>query len=188
MTAPLVPTPGQTVGPFFGFALPYPGSADLAPPGTPVAVRLSGRVLDGDGAPVPDALVEIWQPAPDGGIVRRSGSVRRDGWTFTGWGRSATDTAGRYSFTTLEPGGVDGGAAFFAVAVFARGLLDRLFTRAYLPDDEPALSRDRLLSSLPSDRRETLVARREGQHLIFDVVLQGDRETVFLAYPGRPAR
>jgi protocatechuate 3,4-dioxygenase alpha subunit len=188
MTSPLVPTPGQTVGPFFGFALPYAGGADLVPPGAPGAVRLSGRVLDGDGAPVPDALLEIWQPAPDGGIVRRPGSLRRDGWTFTGWGRSATDTAGRYAFTTLEPGGVDGGAAFFTVAIFARGLLDRLFTRAYLPDDEPALGRDRLLSGLPGDRRQTLVARREGRHLVFDVVLQGDRETVFLAYPGQPTR
>lgn len=188
MTPSHIPTPGQTVGPFFGFALPYASGADVVPPGAPGAVRLSGRVLDGDGEPVPDALLEIWQLAPDGGIVRRSGSLRRDGWTFTGWGRSATDIAGRYSFTTLEPRGAAGEAAFFTIALFARGLLDRLLTRAYLPDDEPALSRDPLLSSLSADRRSTLVTRREDRHLIFDVVLQGDRETVFLAFPGQPAR
>lgn len=178
-------TPGQTVGPFFGLALPFPGGAELVPPGTPGAVRLSGRVLDGAGEPVPDALVEIWQAAPDGGMVRRAGSLRRDGLTFTGWGRAATDLSGRYAFTTLEPGGRP---AFFAVAVFARGLLDRLLTRAYLPGDEAALARDPVLSGLPADRRDTLVARRDGRDLRFDVVLQGDRETAFLAYPGQSDR
>jgi len=170
-------TPGQTVGPFFGYALPFAGGADLVPPATPGALRLSGLVLDGAGEPVPDALIELWQRDADGRVVRRPGSMHRDGWTFTGWGRAATDATGRYSFTTLEPGG-----SFFALTVFARGLLDRLHTRVYLPDDADALARDPLLSALAADRRDTLVARRHGRDLAFDIVLHGDRETVFLEH------
>jgi protocatechuate 3,4-dioxygenase, alpha subunit len=188
MSGPLVPVPGQTVGPFFGFALPYPGDADLVPPGRPDAVRLAGRVLDGAGGPVPDALLELWQAGPDGAAVRQPGSLRRNGWTFTGWGRAATDSAGEYSFTTLRPGAPAGSAPFFAVAVFARGLLDGLFTRVYLPDDEDLLRTDPLLQALPRERRDTIVARQEGAALRFDVVLQGEGETVFLRYPRTPAR
>jgi protocatechuate 3,4-dioxygenase alpha subunit len=184
----LVPTPGQTVGPFFGFALPYPADGDLVPAGRPDAVRLFGRVLDGAGRPVPDALLELWQAGPDGVAVRRPGSLRRDGWTFTGWGRVATDNAGGYSFTTLRPDAPAGSAPFFALTVFARGLLDRLLTRVYLPDDEELLRTDPVLSALPPERRGTLVARREGGGLRFDVILQGDGETVFLTYPRTPLR
>jgi protocatechuate 3,4-dioxygenase alpha subunit len=179
----LPPTPGQTVGPFFHYGLQYDGGPDLVPPGSADAIRLHGRVLDGDGTPLPDALVEIWQVAPDGSIVQESGSLHRDGWTFTGWGRAATDNAGHYSFSTLTPGATPGSAAFFAVTVFARGLLDRLFTRAYVPGG-PALADDPLLSSLPEDRRETLVATADSTGYVFDIHLQGDRETVFLTYPG----
>jgi protocatechuate 3,4-dioxygenase alpha subunit len=188
VTADLVPAPGQTVGPFFGFALPYPGDADLVPPGRPNALRLFGRVLDGARQPVPDALLELWQAGPDGLVVRQPGSLRRDGWTFTGWGRAATDNAGGYSFTTLRPGAPAGSAPFFALTLFARGLLDRLFTRVYLPDDEELLRADPLLSALPPARRSTLLARQEGAGLRFDVVLQGEAETVFLRYPRTPAR
>src|SRR5664279_262397 len=92
-------TPGQTVGPFFGYALPYPGGDCLVPVGHPEAVRLTGRVFDGLGDPVPDALIEIWQADQTGAIVQRAGSLHRDGHTFTGWGRAATDYTGRYSFT-----------------------------------------------------------------------------------------
>ena len=183
------PIPGQTVGPFFGFALPYAGDAELVPVGTPGAIRLYGRVLDGLGQPVPDALIELWQPAPDGSVVRRPGSLRRDGWTFTGWGRAGTDNAGGYSFTTLLPGVADGSVArFVALTVFARGLLDRLLTRAYVPGDEQALAADPLLAALPHDRRHTLIAEPDTGGLRFDVVLQGDGETVFLAYSRHPAR
>ncbi len=170
-------TPGQTVGPFFGFALPFAGDADLVPPGHPEAVQLTGRVLDGDGAPVPDALLEIWQPDPSGRFVQRPGSLRRDPFGFTGWGRAATDSAGWYRFTTLRPGGP---APFIAMTVFARGLLNRLFTRVYLP----GTADDRLLAALPPERRTTLVAAAEGPRLRFDVRLQGEDETVFLRYPG----
>lgn len=193
-------TPGQTVGPFFGFGLPYPGGPELVPASHPNALRVHGVVLDGAGDPVPDALLELWQPDPNGRIPREPGSLHRDGYTFTGWGRAGTDNAGRYSFTTLPPAASPSGARlgarplpaspepeparapFFALAVFARGLLDRLFTRIYLPDDEVALAADPLLGGLPEERRRTLVAVRDPHGLRFDVVLQGEGETVFLAH------
>jgi protocatechuate 3,4-dioxygenase alpha subunit len=182
-----VTTPGQTVGPFFHYALPYPHDAALVPPGAPGAVRLHGHVYDGAGDPVPDALLEIWQPDPAGRIVRTGGSLRRDGWTFTGWGRAATDATGHYTFTTLPPGPAESGRApFFAVVVFARGVTDRLFTRAYLPGPDQVLAADPLLSALPADRRATLIATPDDHGFVFDVRLQGDRETVFLRFPGAP--
>jgi protocatechuate 3,4-dioxygenase, alpha subunit len=147
-------------------------------------------VLDGAGEPVPDALVELWQADADGLVVQRSGSLRRDGYTFTGWGRAATDRTGTYSFTTVTPGALRPGATqygdppFFAITVFARGLLDRLFTRAYLPGHP----HDRLLASLPDDRRSTLVADADDHGFVFDIRLQGDDqgegETVFLSHSG----
>jgi protocatechuate 3,4-dioxygenase alpha subunit len=181
------PTPGQTVGPFFGYALPYEGDNTLVPAAHPDAIRLHGLVLDGHGEPVPDALVELWQTAPDGSVPQVAGSLHRDGWTFTGWGRAATDATGHYSFTTVLPGSTGSAAPFFAITVFARGLLDRLFTRAYLPDDE-RLAADPLLSSLPPDRRASLICDPDTDGLRFDVLLQGENETVFLRYPGHPAR
>lgn len=182
-TEQLPATPGQTVGPFFGYALPYPGDSELVPPGRAGAVRLHGRVLDGDGRPVPDALVELWQADPHGQVVQQEGSLRRDGWTFTGWGRAATDDTGRYTFTTLMPGAPPGSAPFFAVVVLARGLTNRLFTRAYLPASEQTLTTDPLLGSLSADERATLVCGTDDHGLVFDIRLQGDRETVFLRYP-----
>jgi protocatechuate 3,4-dioxygenase, alpha subunit len=177
-------TPGQTVGPFFAFGLEYDGDSALVPPGTPGAVRLRGRVLDGAGEPVPDALVELWQADADGLVVQAAGSLRRDGHTFTGWGRAATDRTGTYSFTTVAPGPTSpdsarlGDPPFFALTVFARGLLDRLFTRAYLPGHPD----DRLLAALDPDRRATLVAEPDEHGFVFDIRLQGERETVFLSY------
>ena len=177
------PTPGQTVGPFFAFALVQEGGADLVPPGHPDAIRLTGRVLDGAGDPVPDALVEIWQPGPDGAVVREPGSLHRDGFTFTGWGRAPTDRTGRYSFTTLAPGATTPGAApYFAVTLLARGLLDRLLTRAYLPGDEAVLAVDPLLASIEPARRDTLVTRADEHGFVFDIWLQGEGETVFLSH------
>jgi protocatechuate 3,4-dioxygenase, alpha subunit len=177
-------TPGQTVGPFYGYALPYPGDNELVPPGHRDAIRLHGTVYDGAGTPVPDALVEIWQADADGEVPRAEGSLSRDGWTFTGFGRAAVDGKGDYSFTTVRPGPTRAGSpAFFAMTIFARGLLNRLFTRVYLPDDE-ALSSDALLGSVPEDRRQTLVATPDEHGYRFDVRLQGEGETVFLAFPG----
>jgi len=165
-------TAGQTVGPFFHLALPYAGDRHLVPEGTPGALTLRGTVYDGAGDPVPDALLELWQADAQGDVVQRPGSLRRDGSTFTGFGRAATGADGHYSFTTLEPA-----APFFAVTVFARGLLDRLFTRAYLPG-----ATDDLLARLDPDRRATLRAEPDETGLVFDVHLQGERETVFLTF------
>jgi protocatechuate 3,4-dioxygenase alpha subunit len=180
----LAPTAGQTVGPFFHYALPWPGDSELVPPGRADAVRFHGLVLDGAGDPVPDALVEIWQADAAGRVVQEPGSLRRDGFTFTGFGRAATDAAGHYSFSTIRPGPTDSGAApFVAVTVFARGLLNRLFTRAYLPGDADTLAATPLLAGLEPDRRATLVAVEDGSALRFDIRLQGEGETVFLRHP-----
>ena len=184
MSTLLTATPGQTVGPFYGYALPFDRGSELVPPGSPGAMRFHGVVTDGGGNPVPDALLEIWQADADGKVPSATGSLHRDGWTFTGWGRAATDDAGRYSFSTVLPGPTAPGAApFILVTVFARGLLNRLFTRAYLPGDQ--LTNDPLLKSLPAQRRQTLIATQEATGLRFDIKLQADDdETVFLSYPG----
>lgn len=198
-------TPGQTVGPFLDLGLPYPGDSALVGDDDPRAVRLHGTVYDGAGEGVPDGLVELWQPDGAGRLPRRAGSLRRD-WvsiasaapapgaagrhhrddaTFTGWGRCATDAAGDYGFTTVAPGAASAGRpAFFALTVFARGLLDRLFTRAYLPDGD--LGADPLLASLDAERRATLlcVTENDCRDYRFDIHLQGPCETVFLAYRG----
>lgn len=174
-------TPGQTVGPFFHCGLPYPDDNRLVPGTHPGAVRLHGTVYDGAGAGIPDALIEVWQPGPDGGVVRQAGSLRRDGAGFTGWGRCATDAAGHYDFSTLPPGGR---AAFFAITVFARGLLHRLFTRAYLPHPDPA--GEPLPAGLDAARRSTLLCAAEPGGYRFDIHLQGVHETAFLAYYGGP--
>ena len=182
----LIATPGQTIGPFFGYALPYPGDRELVPRGAAGSVRLHGYVCDGDGRGVEDALLEIRQADPSGAVPATEGSLRRDGCPFTGWGRSSTDTAGHYWFSTLEPGPArPGGAPFFAVAVFARGLLDRLFTRIYLPADDAVLAAEPLLAGLDAAQRRALVAEREADGgLRFDIHLQGPRETPFLTFPG----
>jgi protocatechuate 3,4-dioxygenase alpha subunit len=181
----LAPTPGQTIGPFFAFGLPYAGGPELVPPGRSGAVRLHGTVRDGAGRPVPDALVELWQADEQGRPVQQEGSLARDGWTFTGWGRAATDDTGHYAFSTLTPGAPDGHAAFFAVTLFARGLTDRLLTRAYPPQDEALLAADPLLAALPPARRQTLLAVRDEHGYVFDLTLQGEHETVFLAHRTR---
>ena len=188
MTNPskLIPTPGQTVGPFYGYALPYAKDRELLAPGSPGSIRLQGTVYDGAGHPIPDAILEIWQPDADGRIPHRTGSLVRDGYTFTGFGRSSVGNTGVYTFTTVNPGPTEVGAApFIAVAVFARGLMNRLFTRIYLPENEEALAADPLLSSLDPERRKTLIARRDADGgLTWDLRLQGENETVFLDFEG----
>jgi protocatechuate 3,4-dioxygenase, alpha subunit len=190
---PALPTPSHTVGPFYGFALPFPGGGDLAPDGHPDTITLHGRVLDGGGAAVPDALVELWGPAPDGTVPRTDGSMRRDpadgGFTgrdgigFTGWGRIQVDRSGRWAARTLRPGVRGTGAPYISVCVFARGLMKHLFTRIHLPGDGAALAADPLLSRLDEARRATLIAADEGNGTYrFDIRLQGEDETVFLEF------
>lgn len=186
MTMPeLAPTPGQTVGPFYGYAMPFDHDNELVPPGSSRAVQLHGVVYDGAGTPVPDAILEIWQPDETGAVPRETGSLRRDGFTFTGFGRSAVDPEGRFSFSTVDPGPTETGKpGFISVVIFARGLLNRLFTRIYVPDDADALAADPLLASLPDEDRARLIATREADgSLRFDIRLQGEDETPFLRFP-----
>lgn len=177
-------TPGQTVGPFFGYALPYPGGEQLVPGWAEGAIRIHGTVFDGAGQPVPDALVEIWQSNPEGSVPTEQGSLDRDGHGFTGWGRAASNRVGEFSFSTLLPGTlIPGSVPFIAVVVFARGLLDRLHTRLYLPNPAWDLAADPFLARLAPERRSTLIAVEEfPQSYRFDIHLQGTGETVFLDF------
>jgi protocatechuate 3,4-dioxygenase alpha subunit len=170
MTTPrpvVLPTPSHTVGPFYGYALPFEGGGDIAPPGHPSAITLHGYVYDGAGDPVPDALLEFWQ---GDGVP---GSLHRNGVDFTGFGRVSTDGAGHWTVRTLAPK-----APYISVCVFARGLTHHLFTRAYVNHGP-----DALLDALPAGRRETLLARGSDDRTYrFDIRLQGEGETVFLDF------
>ncbi|MDA0636710.1 protocatechuate 3,4-dioxygenase subunit alpha [Nonomuraea sp. MCN248] len=165
MTLPV--TPSQTVGPFFGHALPYPRDWELVPEGRPGAITLTGRVLDGAGEPVPDALLELWL-----GRTGERGVLTRDGEGVSGFGRCATDPEGRYRFRTARPDG-----PYLSLQIFARGLLRSVLTRVYL-EDRP----DPLLDGLDPVRRATLVASGKEDTYEFDVRLQGEGETVFLDF------
>jgi protocatechuate 3,4-dioxygenase alpha subunit len=181
-----VPTPSQTVGPFFGIGLPDDGGTQLVPGDHPHAIRIQGTVFDGEGAPVIDALVEIWQ-ADRNGRYDHPEDTREDvplDAGFRGFGRCGTDASGSYRFVTVKPGPVPhpgGGmqAPHVDVSVFARGLLKRLVTRIYFPDEAKANESDPVLSSVERERRSALVAREDGGALRFDIHLQGDGETPF---------
>ncbi len=179
----LAATPGQTVGPFFSFGTDFAHKHEVAHPHSPGAIVLSGTMLDGAGAPIPDGVIEIWQSDSDGRVPRDRGTLRRDGTNFTGFGRAFTDDDGHFVLWTRNPGSVTGEAPFIAVIVFARGLTDKLHTRIYLPEHVERLARDPLLSSLEPGRAQTLIAERTaGGGLRHDIRLQGENETVFLAY------
>jgi protocatechuate 3,4-dioxygenase alpha subunit len=184
MTA-LGPTPSQTVGPYLSIGLPWPDGPDVVPAGTPGAVLLHGVVTDGNGTPLPDALIETWQADPDGRFDHPDdprGAVPG----FRGFGRCPTDDEGRYAIRTLKPGrvpGPDGGwqAPHVDVSVFARGLLHRLVTRVYFADEAAANEEDPVLAAVPAGRRATLVAAPDERGYRLDIRLQGDDETVFFA-------
>lgn len=178
-----VQTPAQTVGPFYGYALPYEQGAELVPGHHPHAIRLHGSVTDGAGEPVIDALLEIWQADGVGILSRELGSLDRDGFTFTGFGRAATTMAGNYTFTTVKPGAVAHQTPYVLVTVFARGLTHHLFTRAYFAADAEAHATDAVLARVPADRRDTLICVQDGPASYrFDIRLQGPNETVFLDF------
>ncbi len=154
-------TPSQTVGPFLSIGLTWPDGHLAVRPATLV---VTGTLFDGAGEPVTDGLVETWQVEPDA------------------FARAATDARGRYEIHTVKPGPVDGQAPHVDVSVFARGLLDRVVTRLYFPDETAANATDPLLADLPAERAGTLVAEAVGPgELRFDIHLQGPHETVFLA-------
>ncbi len=180
------PTPSQTVGPYFHDALPYEHGPRVASHNRPGAIRLHGRVLDGNGAPIPDSLVEIWQADESGDLTSAPGiydPVAADG--FRGFGRCPTDSDGSYEFLTVKPGAVptiagEGQAPHIAMSVFARGMLRRVVTRVYFPDDTEAHATDPLLSAVEESRRPTLIATATEDGYRFDVHIQGGDETVFL--------
>lgn len=175
-------TPSQTVGPFLHLGLIWDDGPYVVPEGTPGAVWLRGRVLDGAGEPVTDALVETWQADPDGRFDHPDDPRgRAPGWR--GFGRSDTRDGG-YAIHTVVPGpvpGPDGApqAPHLDVSVFARGMLHRTVTRVYFPEHADAHAADPVLRTVPAERRHTLVATRTDDGYRFDVRLQGDGETVF---------
>jgi protocatechuate 3,4-dioxygenase alpha subunit len=179
-------TPSQTVGPFFHDALPYEHGPRVAGPDHPGVLRLVGRVVDGEGHGIGDALVEIWQADEHGRFATGPGTYDAvTGGGFRGLGRCATDPEGRFEFHTVKPAAVptaDGAvqAPHIALAVFARGMLRQVQTRVYFEDEADANTTDPLLSSVDEARRGTLVATRTGDGYRFDVHMQGDDETVFL--------
>ncbi|MFV0433996.1 MAG: protocatechuate 3,4-dioxygenase subunit alpha [Leucobacter sp.] len=177
------PTPGQTVGPFFAFGTGFDRMHQLVFPHSPGAIVLSGRVIDGEGNPVPDSMVEVWQLDGDGSVPRARGTLHRDDHTFTGFGRAFTTDEGHFEFWTREPGSARGEAPFFAVIVYARGLPNKLHTRLYLPENADALAADPLLASLTEEERATLVLERTPEgYLHRDIRLQGEGETVFIEF------
>jgi len=171
----LVASASQTVGPFFHLGCDRQCVSDMAGDAPGLKLVIAGRVLDGDGKPVSDALIELWQAGPDG----RHGQPG-----FPGFGRVATDDEGGFRFVTLKPGPVHGHdgrpqAPHIVAAIFMRGLLKHLVTRIYFPD-EAANATDGVLALVPQERRATLIARNKdvGQ-LEWNVILQGADETVF---------
>lgn len=181
-------TPSQTIGPFFAYALtprayggPELATERVAPDGADgERIRIEGVVRDGDGVPVGDAMIEIWQADAQG----RFNAADNAG--FTGFGRVEVTTEGAFHIETIRPGpvpGPDGSlqAPHLSVSLFARGILTRLVTRIYF-DDEPTNARDPVLALVPAERRHTLIATRQSDGSFrVDIRLQGENETVFFA-------
>ncbi|MGE8453389.1 MAG: protocatechuate 3,4-dioxygenase subunit alpha [Pseudomonadales bacterium] len=188
----LYPTTSQTVGPYLHIGLSGLNCADLSAglpdQGAPKVV-IEGRVIDGQGNPVPDGMIEIWQ-ADARGVYRHPDDPGYAGAddarsAFTGFGRLPTEADGSFRFTTIKPGRVAGPggslqAPHLVVSLFMRGLLKHLSTRMYFPDEAQANEEDWILQQVPAARRATLVAQRvENGELRWEVVLQGKGETVF---------
>ncbi len=197
-------TPSQTVGPFFAYGLTPKGRCEWDPNGqyswketigdnliTPDAsgdrIRIEGTVYDGDGMPVNDAMIEIWQADSQGRYAHPRDGKALPNATFKGFGRSATDKNGVYGFETIKPGAVAGPngkmqAPHIVVCIFSRGMLRQIYTRLYFAG-ETANAADPILNLVPADRRGTLIAAKEskgGQTVYrFDIRVQGGNETVF---------
>lgn len=177
------PTPSQTAGPYLSLGLTWPDGHLVVPAGAPGSIVVAGLVTDGDGAPVTDAVVETWQADPEGRFDHPDDPRGASGSGFGGFGRCLTDAEGRFRIVTVKPGAIgDGQAPHIDVSVLARGLLDRVVTRIYFPDEEAANAVDPLLAEVPPQRRHTLVAVPEEPGVLrFDIRLRGAEETVFLA-------
>jgi len=181
-------TTSQTVGPYFSIGLTRLKKVDLAGPGVSgERITVEGRVLDGDRKPVPDAMIEIWQANSHGKYAHPEDDQKKPLEPgFQGFGRIPVDENGKFSFTTIKPGAVPGPngnpqAPHVAVSVFMRGLLRRLVTRIYFPD-EPANAGEFVLNLVEPERRATLIAKKSVNQigtLEWNVVLQGPDETIF---------
>ncbi|PXY20461.1 protocatechuate 3,4-dioxygenase subunit alpha [Prauserella coralliicola] len=171
-------TPSQTVGPYLSLGLPWADGPTVVEEGTPGAVWIRGVVYDGAGTPVPDGLIETWQ-ADAHGRFDHPDDPRGAQPGFRGFGRCPTNDDGEYGILTVVPGALPGEAPHINVSVFARGLLHRVVTRVYFPENTEANAADPVLASVPEERRGTLVARRSEDGYTFDVRLQGEGETVF---------
>lgn len=172
-------TPSQTIGPFFGHALPFAGGPSVVTPAHPGALWLRGRLLDGEGQSVTDALLETWQ-ADEAGRLAGGGATPG----FRGFGRCPTDDTGAFAFWTVKPGPVRGPGGrrqspHVAVSVFARGLLDRLVTRVYFADEAQANAEDDVLGRLSASEASTLLAHPCADGYQIELRLQGADATVF---------
>jgi protocatechuate 3,4-dioxygenase, alpha subunit len=181
-------TPSQTVGPYFAIGLPWHEGPLAVPEDTPGAIRIHGTVYDGAGTPVPDALIEIWQPDPEGRFADLhgyGGPSQLEG--FRGFARCGQeDGDGSFEIVTVKPGPVPGPdaaaqAPHIDVSVFARGMLQRCVTRIYFADEAQANAADPVLVTVPAERRVTLLAEPNDGGYRFDIRLQGQGETVFFA-------
>lgn len=186
MTELLGSTPSQTVGPYLAIVLPWKDGQDVVAGGTRGWISITGRLTDGVGDPVPDGLIEVWQADPDGRFNHPDdprGAVACRG--FRGFGRCPTDADGRFFFHTVKPGPLPDGeggteAPHLDVSVFARGLLHRLVTRIYFPDEAAANSADPTLATLnPDDRRRLTAVADDDGSLRFNIRMQGDDQTPF---------
>ena len=189
-------TPSQTVGPYFAYGLTPNGKYEwndaftnnlVTADTSGERIRIEGRVFDGDGQPVSDCMLEIWQADAQGRFSDPKDKRALPNSAFRGFGRSGTDANGDYAFDTIKPGPVpdpDGRAQapHILLAIFARGMLLHNYTRIYL-DGEADNAADPVMALVPAERRGTLIARREpgnGNAVYrFDIRLQGDNETVF---------
>ena len=197
-------TPSQTVGPFFAYGLaPHSrcewqpsdaydwkqtvGSNLVTPDATGTRIRIEGRITDGDGIGINDAMIEIWQADAQGRYASPRDTRARPNTRFKGFGRSATDKNGEFSFDTVKPGSVPGPegkpqAPHIVVCIYSRGMLRQLYTRLYF-SDESSNSSDPILTLVPGDRRDTLIAHKQrylGHNVYrFEIRVQGRDETVF---------
>jgi protocatechuate 3,4-dioxygenase alpha subunit len=189
-------TPSQTVGPYFAYGLTPRGQYDwkdtfgsdlVSADASGDRIRIEGQVLDGDGVPINDCMLEIWQADAQGRYASPADPRARPNTGFQGFGRTPTDGNGRYAFDTIKPGPVPGPndqmqAPHIVVAVYARGMLRQSYTRVYFAD-EAANNEDAILALVPAERRDTLIAQKsvhDGRTIYtFDIRMQGDAETVF---------
>ncbi len=178
-------TASQTVGPFFRIGLIYgqPENNLVNENTSGERIMLTGVVYDGDGEPIPDALIEIWQPDSNGIFNHPTDPLHEQADPhFRGFGRAENRNEGKYEFKTIKPGRRNGMPPYINVHIFSRGMLVHAMTRIYF-SDEPDNGRDPALSSVESERQHTLIATREDSESSpvyrFDIHMQGEAETVF---------